>query len=197
MADFTASIIKYGDDSARVMQKTLHDNAPAINALSMTICDAIKAGGKVMFFGNGGSAADSQHFAAELVNRFLINRAELPGMALSTDTSVITSIANDFGYDLIFEKQVRALAKKSDVAIGISTSGTSKNVLLALAAAREIGCYTVGFSGANPLPMNACCDVVLAVDSLLTPIVQQVHIAMGHVTCELIEKIIFGDGGIE
>lgn len=159
-----------------------------VNAVEETL----NHGGKVLIFGNGGSAADAQHLAAEFVNRFRLNRRPLPALALTTDTSVITSIANDFGYEQIFEKQVQALGSLGDVAIGISTSGNSENVIKGLAAARANGLITVGFSGAKG-KMEALCDYMVWSNANDTPRIQEAHITVGHIICELVEKNIFAN----
>jgi len=192
MPDLTRRIHEYAAASAKALETSLTANDRKIVELTHAIVESLEKGGKVLFFGNGGSAADAQHLAAEFVNRYLIDRDELAGLALTTDTSVLTSISNDFGYSLIFAKQIRALANPQDVAIGISTSGTSKNVLLGLEAAKKIGCVTIGFCGSNTLPMEPYCRWVVGVDSKFTPIIQQGHIAIGHILCELVEAKLFG-----
>lgn len=146
--------------------------------------------GKVLIFGNGGSAADAQHLAAEFVNRFRINRRPLAAIALTTDSSVITSIANDFGYDLIFEKQVQALGYPGDIAIGISTSGNSANVITGLKAARAQSLVTVGFTGPKG-QIGPLCDHLVWSNSSDTPRIQEGHITIGHIICELVEKSMF------
>lgn len=156
------------------------------NAIENALCN----NHKVLLFGNGGSAADAQHLAAEFVNRFRINRQPLAAIALTTDTSVITSIANDFGYNLIFEKQVQALGVAGDIAIGISTSGNSENVIKGLLAARAQGLVTVGFTGQKG-QMESICDHLIWLDSNDTPRIQEGHITIGHIICELVEKNLF------
>ncbi len=150
----------------------------------------IASGHKILVFGNGGSAADAQHIAAEFVNRFRIERPPLPAIALTTDTSIITSIGNDYHFDHIFEKQVQALGKRDDIALGISTSGNSKNVIMAMEAARETGLFTMGFSGRGGKLANVC-DLVFQVDSDNTARIQEVHITLAHALCELVEKTLF------
>lgn len=156
------------------------------NAIESALCN----NRKVLLFGNGGSAADAQHLAAEFVNRFRINRQPLAAIALTTDTSVITSIANDFGYNLIFEKQVHALGVAGDIAVGISTSGNSENVIKGLLAARAQGLITVGFTGKKG-QMEPICDHLIWLDSNDTPRIQEGHITIGHIICELVEKNLF------
>ncbi len=191
MMDIHDWLEEYGTESGEVLRKALCDNKGKLATLVDMVCESLRNNRKTIFFGNGGSAADAQHLAAEFVNRYMFNRPELAGLALTTDTSVITSISNDFGYDFLFAKQLRALALPGDVALGISTSGKSKNVLLGLEAAREARCVTVGFCGNNSAAMKSCCDVVLKVDSPSTPMVQQAHITMGHALCHLVEEKMF------
>jgi D-sedoheptulose 7-phosphate isomerase len=157
--------------------------------------EVFENGGKLLIFGNGGSAADAQHLAAEFVNRFLINRRPLPALALTTDSSVLTAIANDFSYDMIFAKQIQAFGKPEDLALGISTSGTSVNVVKAMQAARDIGMKTVALTGGTVRPggdMAAICDLVLNVPSDATPHIQETHLWVEHVLCEIVEQQMFG-----
>ncbi|MGD9950643.1 MAG: SIS domain-containing protein [Desulfobulbus sp.] len=154
----------------------------------------LEQGGKLLIFGNGGSAADAQHMAAEFVNRFLINRRPLAALALTTDTSVLTSIANDFSYEQIFAKQVQALGKPEDLALGISTSGNSPNVIKAIEAAREIGMKTAALTGGIARPggdLAGTCDLVLNVPSDATPHIQETHLWVEHLLCEIVEKQMF------
>jgi len=153
--------------------------------------EVLRRGGKVLAFGNGGSAADAQHLAAELVNRFRIDRPPLAGLALTTDSSALTAIGNDFGFEQVFEKQVRALARPGDVVVGITTSGTSPNVLRGLEAAREIGCLCAGLTGGAGGELPGRCDFVFAVPSRETPRIQEGHIAWVHSFCDLIDAILF------
>ena len=152
-------------------------------------------GGKLLIFGNGGSAAVAQHLAAEFVNRFLINRRPLPALALTTDSSVLTSIGNDFSFDQVFVKQVQALGRPEDLALGISTSGTSANVVKGMQAAREIGMRTAALTGGTVRPggdLAALCDLVLNVPADATPHIQETHLWIEHVLCEIVEKQMFG-----
>ena len=149
--------------------------------------DSLNNGGKILIFGNGGSAADAQHIAAELVGRYKIERKGLPAIALTTDTSALTSISNDYGYNHVFDRQVEALANESDVAIGISTGGSSDNVIGGLKTAKELGCTLIGFSGRDGGEMNTLCDVNLVVPSEDTPRIQEMHIVIGHTICHLID----------
>ena len=161
-------------------------------AIAERIAAALKNGGKVLLAGNGGSAADAQHIAAEFVGRFIDDRAPLAAIALTTDTSALTSIGNDYGFDKVFERQVRALGRKGDVFIGISTSGRSPNVVAALQAARELGLTTVGFTKDTQAAMHALCDLTLAVPAEETALIQQIHITAGHAICHLVEHELFG-----
>jgi D-sedoheptulose 7-phosphate isomerase len=168
--------------------------ADDILRLADWIRTAIEQGGKLLLFGNGGSAADAQHLAAEFVNRFLINRRPLAALALTTDTSVLTSIANDFSYELIFAKQIQALGKPEDLALGISTSGNSPNVIKAMEVAREIGMKTAALTGGITRPggdLAAVCDLVLNVPSDATPHIQEAHLWVEHLLCEIVEKQMF------
>lgn len=149
---------------------------------------ALKNGNKVLLFGNGGSAGDAQHIAAELTGRFVKERRGLPGIALTTDSSALTAIGNDYGYDRVFSRQVEALGVKGDVLVGISTSGNSVNVLEALKLGREIGCATLGLSGRDGGKMNDVCDINLVIPSSVTARIQEMHIMVGHILCELIDE---------
>ncbi|HEX8088695.1 MAG TPA: D-sedoheptulose 7-phosphate isomerase [Blastocatellia bacterium] len=153
--------------------------------------ESIRAGGKVMIFGNGGSAADAQHIAAELVNRLNYDRPPIAAIALTTDTSILTSVGNDSGFDELFERQLRALGRAGDVAVAISTSGNSPNVLRAVSAARELGIKTVGLAGRAGGRLAASVDVALVVESESTQRVQETHITIGHILCEMIEEGLF------
>jgi len=158
-------------------------------AFSAQLCiDCLCDGGKILLFGNGGSAADAQHIAAELVGRYKTGRKGLSAIALTTDTSSITSISNDFGYHHVFDRQVEALARQGDVVIGISTSGTSKNVISALRLASRMNCHTIGFSGKDGGEMNKICNINLIVPSEDTARIQEMHIILGHTICHLIDQ---------
>jgi D-sedoheptulose 7-phosphate isomerase len=166
----------------------LYNLTDAIANASQLCIDCLKNGGKILLFGNGGSAADAQHIAAELVGRFKVDRKGLPAIALTTDTSALTSIGNDFGYEHIFSRQVDALANKKDVVIGISTSGKSSNVNSALKVASKLNCTTIGFSGRGGGEMNNICDLNLVIPSMETPRIQESHIIIGHVICHIIDQ---------
>jgi len=159
-----------------------------ITEIAGAIETSLRAGGKLLLAGNGGSAADAQHLAAEFLSRFLVDRRPLPAVALTTDSSVLTAIGNDFGFENVFERQVRGLGRPGDVFIAISTSGRSHNILLALQAARETGLVTVGLSGTADTDMRALCRHFLAVPSRETAVIQQIHIVAGHAICALVER---------
>jgi len=154
------------------------------------LSECIASGHKILIFGNGGSAADSQHIAAEFVNRFMVERSPLPAIALTTDTSIITAIGNDYGFDQIFSKQVEALGKKGDVAIGISTSGNSKNVIKAVKEASKAGLITMALTGRGG-ELAECADIIYRVETDSTGRIQEVHITLGHILCELVERSLF------
>jgi len=159
--------------------------------VSQILVEALRNGNKLMVFGNGGSAADAQHIAAEFVGRFAFNRPALPALALSVNTSCVTAIGNDYGFDLVFARQVEALARPGDVAVGISTSGNSPNVIRGLEAAGGIGLHTVGFSGAAGGKLKQIADFCLCAPSEETPRIQECHILMGHILSEIAEREIF------
>ncbi|HVN72190.1 MAG TPA: D-sedoheptulose 7-phosphate isomerase [Desulfomonilia bacterium] len=160
--------------------------APELARAARMMVECIEAGGKIMFAGNGGSAADAQHLAAELVNRFKKERGPLAGLALTTDTSVITAIGNDYSFDDIFAKQIKALGRAGDLFVGISTSGDSQNVIQAIKTARDMGIATIGIMGQGG-KIKELADCALTVPSSNTPRIQEVHILIGHILCELIE----------
>ena len=166
----------------------IHNLTHAV-ATSAQICiDCLNNDGKILIFGNGGSAADAQHIAAELVGRYKVDRKGLPAIALTTDSSALTSIANDFGFKNVFDRQVEAYANKGDVAIGISTSGRSENVINALKIASKLKCKTIGLSGQDDGILGEICDTNLAVPSKDTPRIQEMHILIGHTICHLIDS---------
>lgn len=156
---------------------------------------SLRAGNKLMFAGNGGSAADAQHWAGELVSRFYFDRPGLAAIALTTDSSILTAIGNDYGYDYTFARQVEALGKSGDVLIAISTSGNSPNILRAVAAAQTLGILIVGFSGEDGGKLASLCELCFKVPSLDTPRIQEGHEFLGHMLCSLIESAMFPDGG--
>jgi D-sedoheptulose 7-phosphate isomerase len=160
---------------------------PNLEQIARRVVAGLQAGGKVLLMGNGGSAADAQHIAAELVGRFQADRKAFAASALTTDTSVLTSVGNDYGFDAIFERQVEGLARPGDVVIGISTSGNSTNVIRGIEAARRIGCTTLGLLG-EPGQLAGLVDVALTVPGFPTARVQEMHILAGHILCELVER---------
>ena len=162
--------------------------ASDIERAGILIRDALARGHKILFCGNGGSAADSQHLAAEIVGRFQKERPSLPALALTVDTSVLTAVANDYGYDTVFSRQVEGLGNDGDVLVGISTSGNSKNVIAAIEAARKKQMKVIGFTGIGGGKMADLCDVCLAVPSRVTARTQEMHIMMGHILCEIAEE---------
>lgn len=163
-----------------------------IVAIAAVISDAMRNGGKLLIAGNGGSAGDAQHIAGEFLSRLNFDRSPLAAIALTTDTSVITAIGNDYGFDKVFERQVRGLARRGDVFLAISTSGRSPNIVRALEAAREMEVATVGFTGNGSREMNTLCDHTLRAPSGETPIIQQIHIVAAHAICGLVEMDLFG-----
>jgi D-sedoheptulose 7-phosphate isomerase len=160
---------------------------------AMQIVRALRADGKVLFFGNGGSAADAQHLAAEFTGRYLKERKALPALALHANSSAVTAIGNDYGFDLVFARQMEALGKKGDVAVGISTSGNSRNVLRALEVARSQSIYTVALAGSSGGKMKDVADCTICIPSEETPRIQECHILAGHIICEIVEESLFGD----
>jgi D-sedoheptulose 7-phosphate isomerase len=164
----------------------------AILAITDRMTRALRDGGKILLAGNGGSAADAQHIAAELVGRYGFDRAPLAAIALTTDTSALTAIGNDYSFDQVFERQLRALGRKGDVFVAISTSGRSRNILAALKAARELGIVTIGFTGTKGTQMQPLCDLMLVAPSDETPLIQQIHITAAHAICGLVERELFG-----
>jgi len=172
----------------KTSQATLEYIAKPLEIAAKLCIDSLQGGGKILIFGNGGSAADAQHIAAEMVGRYKIERKGLAAIALTTDTSALTSIGNDYGYNHVFDRQVEALANEGDVAIGISTGGSSDNVISALRLAKDMGCKTVGFSGRDGGEMNTLCDINLIVPAEDTPRIQEMHIVIGHTICHLIDQ---------
>jgi D-sedoheptulose 7-phosphate isomerase len=179
-------------DSIRAKEALRQSALDVVLDMADLLARAFRGGHRLFLFGNGGSAADAQHLAAEFVNRFQMERIALPALALTPDSSVLTSIGNDRAFEDIFLRQLQALAQPGDVALGISTSGTSPNVLKALRWARENGVHTLGLAGAERTEMGVCCDLLVRVPSPLTPRIQECHITVGHILCGLVETILFG-----
>jgi D-sedoheptulose 7-phosphate isomerase len=172
-------------ETIQIVSKSMLEDLEVASKLAV---DTLKAGNKILLFGNGGSAADAQHIAAELTGRYKTERKGLPGIALTTDTSALTAIGNDYGYDRIFDRQVESLANKGDLLLGISTSGNSQNVINALKLGQELGCKTIGFSGKDGGKMNEVCNINLIVPSNNTPRIQEMHILFGHTICQIIDN---------
>lgn len=169
--------------------------AQVVEEIAARAVQSLRDGGKLLLAGNGGSAADAQHIAAELLSRFKRDRHPLPAIALTTDTSVLTAIGNDYGYEFVFERQVNGLGRKGDVFVGITTSGRSPNIVLALKAARANGLVTVGFTGTGgAAALRPLCDIVLVAPADETAVIQQIHITAAHAICGLIESDLFGAG---
>jgi D-sedoheptulose 7-phosphate isomerase len=184
-------ILKRFKESSEVKTRFLKENLSKLLDLIKLVAQTFEAGNKIFFFGNGGSAADAQHLAAEFVNRYVMDRPPLPAIALTTDTSILTSISNDFAFNEIFAKQLRAIGKEGDVAIGISTSGNSSNVVKAFEVAKEMGMKTVALSGNDGGVLAKMADVSLVVSSTSTPRIQETHILIGHILCEMVEHQLF------
>jgi phosphoheptose isomerase len=181
-------------DGIRVRAQLLSDHAPAIVAAAELMRDAVLGGKKVLLCGNGGSAADAQHIAAELVGRFVVERKPLPAIALTTDTSALTAIGNDYGYEHVFARQVEALGNPGDVLVAITTSGTSKNVVAAVTTARELGMKIIGLTGVKGAAFVATCDAGVAVPSTNTARIQENHITIGHLLCEVLDEAFAPSG---
>jgi D-sedoheptulose 7-phosphate isomerase len=185
-------VTKQIEESVRVKEQ-LKGETKTLIAIAELIVQAFREGRKVILFGNGGSAADAQHIAAELSGKFIRNRSSLPAIALTTNTSSLTAIANDYGYEAVFSRQLESLAKKGDVIIGISTSGNSPNILLAIEQAKRCGAITVALTGRRG-KLKDIADYVLSVPSAETPRIQEAHITLGHIICYLVEEELFGEG---
>jgi D-sedoheptulose 7-phosphate isomerase len=179
-------------EQRELTEKVEHELCSVISGLARRLIETFKIGNKLLLMGNGGSAGDAQHFAGEIVSRFRMERPALPAIALSTDTSIITAIGNDYGFERIFSRQVEALAAPGDAVIGISTSGNSKNVLKALEVARQAGCTTIGFLGNDGGAIKGLCDIALVIPSNDTPRIQEAHITIIHIICDLVEQGLFG-----
>jgi D-sedoheptulose 7-phosphate isomerase len=177
-------------ENIRIKEDIAHEALDRIVQIAELIIQSLKKGGKILIFGNGGSAADSQHIAAEFVGRFKKDRRALKAIALTTDTSVITSLSNDYGYEMVFLKQIEALAEKNDVVIGISTSGRTKNIIAAIKQAKKMGIRTVVFTGAGGGELAKSADLSFVVPSLVTARIQEAHITVGHIICELAEEAL-------
>ena len=189
-----SEIVKGLEESAQIKKAIAESKIGEIASMVKLIITAYKIGGKVVLFGNGGSAADAQHLAGELMGQFKLNRQALPAIALTTNTSVLTAVANDYGYDTVFTRQVEALVNEKDVVIGISTSGNSPNVIEAMKMAKMKGAKTIGLTGGNGGKLAEVADLALIVPSDSTPRIQEAHITIGHIVCELVERELSGTG---
>jgi D-sedoheptulose 7-phosphate isomerase len=198
MIDRNDVVATHFRQSCEVLERAAADPGllTSISAIAGAITRAFRDGAKLLIAGNGGSAADAQHIAGELLSRFGFDRAPLPAIALTTDTSVLTAIGNDYGFDRVFERQVRGLGRPGDIFLALSTSGRSPNVICALKAAREMGMVTIGFTGDGRRDMTAYCDHCLAAPSAETPLIQQVHIVAAHAICGLVERDLFGGASV-
>lgn len=192
MTDKARSIVlEHATEGAKIREAYFRDHADKVVDVARRIAVCMARGGKLLIAGNGGSAADAQHVAAEFVNRFLMERPPLPAIALTTDTSALTAIGNDYGFDKVFEKQVQALGVGGDMFIAISTSGNSSNLVHALKAARDKGIVTVGITSMTGGEMARYCDHLLSVQHKHTPLIQEVHLAIEHLICQLVDHYLF------
>lgn len=187
-----SEIIRMLEESSRIKSSLAKSHSGNIEQIVNLILAAYRKGGKVVLCGNGGSAADAQHIAAELVGKFMLERPALPAIALTTNTSVLTSLANDYGYETVFKRQVEALVDGKDIIIGISTSGNSPNVVEALKTAKSKGATTIGLTGGSGGQLAKVADIALVVPSPDSAIIQEAHITIGHIICRLVEKEMFG-----
>jgi D-sedoheptulose 7-phosphate isomerase len=192
-SDMRKVINRHFHESQDVLERALAspDFVDIIMLSAQRITESMRGGGKVLIAGNGGSAADAQHIAGEFVSRLNFDRGPLPAVALTTDSSVLTAIGNDYGFEQVFERQVRGFGRPGDVLLAVSTSGRSPNILRALEAAREMEMVSIGFTGMRGIGMAALCDLVLVAPSEVTQLIQQVHITAAHAVCELVEAAIF------
>ncbi len=185
-------MIKAFREHVETVEKTLTECSAEIKSAVELAIETLRNGGKIAFIGNGGSAADSQHLAAEFVGRFAKNRSPLPALALTTDTSVLTAVGNDFSFEDVFSRQVEALLEKGDLLIAISTSGNSSNIIKAVLKAKEKGVKVIGLTGKGGGNLKNICDIVIVVPSDSTPRIQEVHILIGHIVCEEVERALYG-----
>jgi len=191
MKNSKALIEHFVSESVRVKTEFFQTNATLVAETAAKMAAALREGRKVLLFGNGGSAADAQHIAAEFIGRFIPDRIPLPAISLATDTSALTALGNDYGYNAVFSRQLQALGNTGDVAIAISTSGNSPSVVEALDVARSKGLFTVGFAGQGGGKMQGKADVLFCVPTRMTPRIQETHILLGHILCELIDRELF------
>ncbi|HTG00310.1 MAG TPA: D-sedoheptulose 7-phosphate isomerase [Nitrospirota bacterium] len=186
------TVLKAFEDSAAIKVKFARENAGKIVEVSQLIAQAFREGKKVLLFGNGGSAMDASHIAAEFINRFLMERPPLPAIALNTDVAVLTSISNDYDFSQVYSKQLAALGHEGDVVIGISTSGNSPNVIKALETAKKNGMKTVVLTGGSGGRIAGLADYAFTVPTKTTPRIQETHITLGHIICQLVDEELFG-----
>jgi len=191
--DFKDEIKKQIIESASLKKEIIEKHADTINDIAIAIINAYKNNKKVIWFGNGGSAADAQHLSCELVSKFLIERKALFSIALTTNTSILTAVSNDYSFEKVFARQVEAYAEKGDIILGITTSGTSPNVLEALDTGKKIGAITVAFTGQDTSKIKNLADYLVDIPSKKTPRIQEAHIMIGHIICEIVEKKLFAD----
>lgn len=191
--NFKSEIERQIEESAELKQELVTKHVDVINEIANKIIDAYKNNKKVIWFGNGGSAADAQHLSCELVNKFLRERKAIPSIALTTNTSILTAVSNDYSYEDVFGRQVEAFAEKGDILVGITTSGTSPNVIKALKLGKKKGTINVAFTGVNIEKIKDYVDYLVDVPSKITPRIQESHILVGHIICDLVEKTLFGE----
>jgi D-sedoheptulose 7-phosphate isomerase len=189
-SDATTMLRRSLEEHLQTLKNVLQSGLADIESSGRVICDALAAGNKILLCGNGGSAADAQHIAAELVGRYEDQRRAYPAIALTTDTSALTAVSNDFGYEEVFARQVQALAKPGDVLIAISTSGKSPNIVKAAKVAQSLGCKTIGLTGLRAEPLANYCFITVQVSSERTARVQEGHITIGHLWCEMVDQIL-------
>lgn len=182
-------------EGAELRLRLIESCVEAAAKAAETIQASLRNGGRLLLFGNGGSAADAQHIAAEFVCRFVRERDPLPAMALTTDTSILTAVSNDYGFDHVFARQIHALSTPADIVVAISTSGRSPNVLAGVKAARQRGLKTIGLTGGDGGPLARLVDIAIVVPSKNTAQIQECHIALGHILCEAVETLLFGETG--
>ena len=184
------TVAQHIKDSIVVKEEIIRTLIPSIEKAAAKMTDCLKSGNKLLFFGNGGSASDSQHLAAEFVGRYEKERKALAAISFTTDTSILTAVGNDYGFDKVFVRQMEALGRRNDVAIAISTSGNSKNVLAAVHRAKEMGVYTIGFTGNTGGELKTLADLAIVIPSKKTSRIQESHIMIGHILCECIDEAL-------